>query len=246
MFLEEMGERIRAERTRLGLTQVDLAAALQVGPQAVSKWERGENAPDVATLPALAELLGVSTDRLLGAVYRDKRTIEATVVFADMESFSEAAEGREAADLAIMLNTFFYPLTERIVAAGGLPIKYIGDSLLAIFAGEEHRLRAMKACFEALRDSPSPLRFSASTGGVWLGPVGHPAYARTDVLGNTVNLAAQIMGWGRKRPRARVAADGSTVGPIASSLSLGDSEERAVRGREGKATLHEVLGIACP
>ena len=66
MLLGELGQRIRTQRERLGLKQHDIANALQVSPQAVSKWERGENAPDIAVLGELCTLLGVTTDWLLG------------------------------------------------------------------------------------------------------------------------------------------------------------------------------------
>jgi hypothetical protein len=47
-----------------------------------------------------------------------------------------------SADLAIVLNAFFYPLTEHMIARDGVPIKYVGDELFSFFAGEDHRLRA--------------------------------------------------------------------------------------------------------
>ena len=56
---------IRLRRAR-GLTQEDLARALGVSNQAVSKWESGLNCPDIQLLPALAEFFSVSTDELLG------------------------------------------------------------------------------------------------------------------------------------------------------------------------------------
>ncbi len=52
------------------LTQDDLAHALNVTFQAVSKWETGQNMPDIALLPDLAGTLGVSIDRLLGYASR--------------------------------------------------------------------------------------------------------------------------------------------------------------------------------
>ena len=42
MLLSELGNRIRSQRERLGLKQQDIANALQISPQAVSKWERGK------------------------------------------------------------------------------------------------------------------------------------------------------------------------------------------------------------
>jgi class 3 adenylate cyclase/DNA-binding XRE family transcriptional regulator len=65
MNVAEVGERIRQRRELVGLRQRDLAEALQLSAQAVSKWERGENAPDIGVLPELARLLGISTDWLL-------------------------------------------------------------------------------------------------------------------------------------------------------------------------------------
>ncbi|HEU5317283.1 MAG TPA: adenylate/guanylate cyclase domain-containing protein [Chloroflexota bacterium] len=65
MNVAEVGERIRQRREQVGLRQRDIADALQLSAQAVSKWERGENAPDIGLLPDLARLLGISTDWLL-------------------------------------------------------------------------------------------------------------------------------------------------------------------------------------
>ena len=52
-------------RRQKNLTQEDLAGALGVTPQAVSKWENDGACPDITLLPKLAKLLGVSVDTLL-------------------------------------------------------------------------------------------------------------------------------------------------------------------------------------
>lgn len=62
-----MGKRILYHRKRLGLTQDQLADRVGVTAQAVSKWEHDLSCPDVATLPRLAEIFGITTDELLGA-----------------------------------------------------------------------------------------------------------------------------------------------------------------------------------
>ena len=64
--LPAIGACIRARRTEAALTQAELAERLSVTAQAVSRWERGESLPDVATLPDLACILGCSVDMLLG------------------------------------------------------------------------------------------------------------------------------------------------------------------------------------
>ncbi len=60
-----LGRRIAILRKEKGLKQEDLANALDVSPQAVSKWENDQTCPDISLLPKLAELLGVSVDELL-------------------------------------------------------------------------------------------------------------------------------------------------------------------------------------
>jgi len=63
-------------RKRLGLTQDALAEQLGVTAQAVSKWENDQSCPDIATLPKLADLFGVSVDTLLGRQSQPVHTAE--------------------------------------------------------------------------------------------------------------------------------------------------------------------------
>ncbi len=249
MNLEELGNAIKSYRSRLGFTQGDLAAALQVSPQAVSKWERGENAPDIALLPQISEVLGASIDTLLGAHYREKRVLEATVLFADMAGFGSLSRSLSPADLAIALNSFFYPLGEHIIARDGLVIKYIGDEVLAIFLGACQRERALNAAFACREASPRPLRISLSTGLVWMGSLGHPLSACPDVLGPAVNIASTLHEWMKEKLDAGgehhervIAATGSTVELLAGTLELGIREERTTWCAEGKFMVYEVKG----
>lgn len=62
----KLAENVRALRLAHGQTQEDVARALGITPQSVSKWERGEGLPDITLLPALAAHFSVSTDELLG------------------------------------------------------------------------------------------------------------------------------------------------------------------------------------
>ena len=243
MDLEELGNAIKVYRSRMGFTQNDLASALQVSPQAVSKWERGENAPDIAILPELSEVLGASIDTLLGVNYRDKRTIEATVVYAEMEGFGPLARELSPADLAIALNAFFYPLTEHMIACDGVPIKYIGDELFCVFAGEGHRLRAFRAAFAAKAASPRPIRLSVSTGQVWMGSLGHPLYARPDILGEAINLADPIQAWMKQKAPSKVAGNAAAVEPIRDSLVLGATEAISSWSSKEPVTVWEVKAL---
>ena len=67
MAERSMGELICALRKEKGLTQRELAEKLNVPDKAVSKWERNLSCPDVGSIPALADILGLSADALLRA-----------------------------------------------------------------------------------------------------------------------------------------------------------------------------------
>lgn len=65
MLKKQIGSNIASYRKRLNMTQAGLAEKLNYSDKAVSKWERGESAPDVLTLVQMAELFGVTVDELL-------------------------------------------------------------------------------------------------------------------------------------------------------------------------------------
>lgn len=59
------GAMIAQARKQKGLTQSELAQMLHVSTQAVSKWERGLNFPDITLLEPLAQTLGLTVAELL-------------------------------------------------------------------------------------------------------------------------------------------------------------------------------------
>ncbi len=61
----EFGENLKQIRREKGITQEQLADAVGVSAQAVSKWEQG-SFPDASLLPAAADFLGVKIDELFG------------------------------------------------------------------------------------------------------------------------------------------------------------------------------------
>ena len=71
-----LGETIRQLRQRDGRTQEELALALGVSCQAVSRWEKGGAYPDMETIPALANYFGISIDELFGYENERDRKVE--------------------------------------------------------------------------------------------------------------------------------------------------------------------------
>lgn len=68
----KLAENIKTFRAGQGMSQTQLAAALGISPQSVSKWESGSSAPDLTNLCLLAQVLGVSVDMLLNSVSAGK------------------------------------------------------------------------------------------------------------------------------------------------------------------------------
>ncbi len=95
------GDKIKALRKRDGRKQEDLAAALGVTNQAVSRWEADKGYPDMELLPAIANFFHVSIDELFGysndretrlAAYIEKtdkmrNTANCKTDFEELESF---------------------------------------------------------------------------------------------------------------------------------------------------------------
>ena len=61
----EIANRLQQLRKEKGYSQEELAQALGLSRQAVSKWERAESSPDTDNLICLAKLYGMSLDELL-------------------------------------------------------------------------------------------------------------------------------------------------------------------------------------
>lgn len=63
--MSSFAENLKSFRKAKNLTQTDLAEKLFTSPQTISRWESGDGEPSLDMLTALADILGVSTDRLV-------------------------------------------------------------------------------------------------------------------------------------------------------------------------------------
>lgn len=84
----EVGNRIREERERLGLSQEALAHEIFVSRQTVSNWETGKTYPDVQSLLLLSNLYGVSVDSL---VKGDMEVMEDNIENYELQRFKVKA-----------------------------------------------------------------------------------------------------------------------------------------------------------
>lgn len=89
-----IGGKIALLRKERNITQTELAEYLFLAPQAVSRWEVGSGAPDIALLPKIAAFFGVSIDELFGltSLERTEDLAAKYSVLRDDNSFREAME----------------------------------------------------------------------------------------------------------------------------------------------------------
>jgi class 3 adenylate cyclase len=205
MNLAILGKRIRGYREKRNLKQIDVANALQVSAQAVSKWERGENAPDISLWLGLSKLLGISCDTLLGRG-EEEDSFEGTVFCTALNQFAHRSRTMSPRDVASWANSIFYPVTEAALRFDGVPVKYVGDGFLGVFSGPGHAERALQAALEAKAITGRPeLVIALHSGEVYLGDIGHTEYARLDIIGHAVNTAFLVMQWAGQHSKTGIA-----------------------------------------
>ena len=81
-----LGEKIKELRKRDGRKQEDLADALGVTNQAVSRWEKDGSYPDMELIPAIANYFGITIDELFG--YENDREKKIDAIIEKIYSFS--------------------------------------------------------------------------------------------------------------------------------------------------------------
>ena len=76
--MQTLGDRIKAYRISIKMTQMDFAARLGITGSSVSAYENGTRLPSYEVLVKIADALGVTTDELLGRKKNDRVIIDVT------------------------------------------------------------------------------------------------------------------------------------------------------------------------
>ena len=136
----------------------------------------------------------------------ENETIEASVVFIDICSFTSISE-TEAPDAVVkLLNTYFDVMVKEIINQQGIVDKFIGDCIMAVFKGPFHLDRAIDASLtirnniEALPNAGIDSGFlprvsvGINSGEMICGNIGSGTLRRLDytVIGDIVNTAQRL------------------------------------------------------
>jgi adenylate cyclase len=133
-------------------------------------------------------------------------TVEATVAFIDICSFTAISETETPDNVVKLLNKYFDVMVKEIIAQGGYIDKFIGDAIMAVFRGDYHLDRAIDACLavrqkiEALPAETGTVNFSPkvsigiNSGEMISGNIGSANLRRLDytVIGDEVNIAQRL------------------------------------------------------
>lgn len=240
MVLDELARKIRSQREKRGLKQQDIANALRLSPQAVSKWERGENAPDISVVAPLANLLGVTTDWLLSTTEGHPDVLEATVLVSSVQGAYGKSRTMKPRDFATWANGLFFTLTEVTLRQGAVPIKYMGDQYLCFFSGPRHQARALEAALGASDMIADDLKIALGSGEIYLGAMGHPDYARPDITGEAVNVTFLTLEWAESNASSAVTATQDVMEGAEASALIGRRDDVSFRGVATPVVICEV------
>jgi len=133
-------------------------------------------------------------------------TIQASVVFIDICSFTSITETSPPDKVVGLLNAYFDAIVKEIIAQGGLVDKFIGDAVMAVFRGDFHLDRAIEASL-AVRlqieklpaeqngvDFRPKVSIGIHSGEMVSGNIGSATLKRLDytVIGDVVNTAQRL------------------------------------------------------
>lgn len=130
-------------------------------------------------------------------------TVEATVAFVDICSFTAISEKESPDTVVALLNRYFDLMANEIILQEGIIDKFIGDCVMAVFKGPFHFDRAIDACLsirnkiEALQEEGDFLpkvSVGIHSGEMISGNIGSSTLRRLDytVIGDNVNMAQRL------------------------------------------------------
>lgn len=76
----KVANNIKAARTKMNMTQMNLADEMGVSYQAVSNWERGNSMPDISRLQELCNILDISFEELVGEKSQQTEIVERLIL----------------------------------------------------------------------------------------------------------------------------------------------------------------------
>jgi adenylate cyclase len=179
-------------------------------------------------------------------------TVEATVAFIDICSFTSISESEPADTVVKLLNEYFDVIVKEVIAQGGYIDKFIGDAIMAVWRGNYHLDRAVDACL-AVRNSINSLplingkisfkpnvSMGINSGEMVSGNIGSATLRRLDytVVGDTVNTAQRLQSFAGP---GQILINDRSFQKIKESFNCRKLGEATLKNKSQPAMIYEVL-----
>lgn len=220
--------------------------------EATGQRLEGEAEQQLVALFGDLERTDPGTSRCGHFSYRD-----VTILLADLRGFMAMTAAYPAGKVLGLLNRCFGRMSEIIVGHGGVIDKFMGDSIMAIFAGKKgkegedarqalHCAVDMQVALEALNDQrtngmpPLYLGIGINTGRVLAGLVGSDQYSAYTVIGEDVSLASRIESFSL---RGQVLLSEATYRHCEGFAATSEPMDVYVKGKAERVRVRELLGL---
>jgi len=184
------------------------------------------------------------------------RNMDATIMFADIRSFTTYTEQHDAADVVELLNSYFASMFGPISSHGGIVNQIIGDGLMALFGTlqqrGDHRVQAVLTAMEmvavlkefnqrrgAENKTPINIGIGVASGTVVAGYAGTQHRATYTCVGDTVNLAARIESHTKVVGRS-ILIDAETRASLPESIAVEPLGEIVFKGKTVPVPVYSV------
>lgn len=184
------------------------------------------------------------------------RNMDATIMFADIRSFTTYTEQHDAAEVVELLNAYFACMFGPISSHGGIVNQIIGDGLMALFGtvqrNGEHRTQAVLTAMEmvnVLKDFnesraveqkvPINIGIGIASGTVIAGYAGTQHRATYTCVGDTVNLASRLQNH-TKVAGCPIIIDAETRASLPESIQLDSLGEVLFKGKTIPVKIYSV------
>ncbi len=179
-------------------------------------------------------------------------TIDATVAFIDICSFTSISETEKPDTVVKLLNNYFDVMVKEIIAQGGYIDKFIGDAIMAVFRGDYHLDRAVDACLAVrkkigeLPNTTGDIFFSPKvsigihSGEMISGNIGSATLKRLDytVIGDTVNTAQRLQTVAKEN---QIIISESSYEKIKESFNCSKVGEVSLKHKSNPVVIYEVM-----
>ena len=179
-------------------------------------------------------------------------TVDATILFIDICSFTSISENAPADTVVKLLNNYFDVMVKEIIAQGGYIDKFIGDAIMAVFRGDYHLDRAIDASLavrkkiEELPNESGNIFFAPKVsiginpGEMISGNIGSVNLRRLDytVIGDAVNMAQRLQSAAKE---GQIIISESAYQKVKESFNCREIGEVTLKNKSAPVMIYEVL-----